>query len=85
MSIKNKSDVENHLSTGSNRNLFHIRPVSPPDVTSYPADRIGRTDITTQGIVQDSGGTPTSAAAPIGTSINSDDTFAVPIVKAPKA
>lgn len=85
MSIKNKSDVEDPLSTVSNRNLFLIRPVSQPAVTSYPADGIGRTDMTTQGILQDTGGPPPSAAAPIGTSINSDDTFAVPIVKAPKA
>jgi len=76
MSIKNKSDVENHLSIGSNRNLFLLKPVSPPDVTSYPEDRIGRTD---------AGGSPPSAAAPIGTSINSDDTFAVSIIKAAKA
>jgi hypothetical protein len=85
MSIKNKSDVENHLSTGSNRNLFHLRQVSQPDVTSYPVDGIGRTDKTTQGIVQDSSGPPASAASPVGPSINPDDTFAVAIVKAPQA
>jgi hypothetical protein len=82
MSNKNKSDVENHLSTGSNRNLFSIRSVSQPDVTGSV---IGRTDITTQGLVQDTGGPPPSAPAPFGTSVNSDDTFAVPIFKAPKA
>jgi hypothetical protein len=41
MSFKNRSDVENHLSTGSKRIPLHLRPAAAPDVTGDSAGGVG--------------------------------------------
>lgn len=84
MSIKHKSDVENHLSIRPKRNLIHLVPASQPDATGDSVHEIDYADVAAQDVDTHVALQPASEVIPFGPS-TSPDNFGTSIVEAPKA
>ena len=85
MSIKHKSDVENHLSIRPKRNLIHLVPASEPDATGDSVGEIDHADVIAQDADTHVALQPASEGTRFGPSTSPDNSFGASIVEAPKA
>jgi hypothetical protein len=85
MSIKHKSDVENHLSIRPKRDLIRLVAASQPDATGYAAGEIDTANLMTQDPDTHAALQPTSEATPFGPLVQPGSVLGASIVDAPKA
>jgi len=84
MTLNKQSDVKNHLSRRTRKNLLPFRPASQPDATNYSENELGRTKVNAPGYGPDFGRQLSSAVVsitPLGVSVSSGRTVATSIVR----
>jgi acyl CoA:acetate/3-ketoacid CoA transferase len=85
MSIKHKSDVENHLSIRPKRNLIHLVAASQPDATDDSVGEMDHANVIAQDADTHAALQPICEPTPFGASTSPDNSFGASIVEAPKA